>query len=140
MVGRERRRVTRGGRAPGAYRRRRACRVPRSLRLWPGGGGRKARRGVVAIVSLGWLATPERPSIAVLGTIIQPAKRFYIFHLLCCLTLSFYVLCVFLIATACKLQLQIDKFCHSGRKIPLLWLVRGQNEVLNSLFQKETSG
>lgn len=43
-------RVTWGGRAPGVYRRRRrACRGARSLRLWPVGGGRKARRGVVAI-------------------------------------------------------------------------------------------
>ena len=47
---RGRRRVTWGGRAPGAYRRRRrACRGARSLRLWPVGGGRKARRGVVAV-------------------------------------------------------------------------------------------
>lgn len=45
MVGKVRRSVAGGGRAPGAYRRRRrACRGPRSLRLWPGGGGRKARR------------------------------------------------------------------------------------------------
>ena len=50
MVGKVRRSVAGGGRAPGAYRRRRrACRGPRSLRLWPGGGGRKARRGVGAI-------------------------------------------------------------------------------------------
>ena len=51
MEGRVRRRVVGSGvAAPGAYwRRRRACRGPRSLRLWPGGGGRKARRGVGAI-------------------------------------------------------------------------------------------
>ena len=51
MEGRERRRVVGAGvAAPGAYwRRRRACRGPRSLRLWLGGGGRKARLGEVAI-------------------------------------------------------------------------------------------
>lgn len=50
MVGKVRRRVVGAGVAvPGAYwRRRRACRGPRSLRLWPG-GGRKARCGVVAV-------------------------------------------------------------------------------------------
>ena len=72
--------------------RRRACRGARSLRLWPVGGGRKARRGevavaepwvgvdsskpprlfatVVALVAGGGLATTERPQVAVAGTII----------------------------------------------------------------------
>lgn len=68
MVGKVRRSVAGGGRAPGAYRRRRrACRGPRSLRLWPGGGGRKARRGEVAVASRGWLTRPERPLVAVAG-------------------------------------------------------------------------
>ena len=56
-----------GGSGGGAQRVVGAYRVPRSLRLWPGGGGRKASRGEVAVASLGWLATPVRPLVAVAG-------------------------------------------------------------------------
>lgn len=64
-----------GGSGGGAQRVVGACRVPRSLRLWPGGGGRKARRGEVAVASRGWLATPERPSVAAVGRCTRGGRR-----------------------------------------------------------------